>query len=227
MASVSRAVHHAHERGILHRDLKPSNILIDDQDGPVVTDFGLARRIDADIELTHTGAVLGTPSYMAPEQATGQKGAVTTATDVHGLGAVLYALLTGKAPFRGDSPLETLERVREQVPEPPSAVRAETNRDLETICLKCLEKDPRKRYASAEAVAQDLESWLDGKAILARQAGRAERAWRWCSRHPLPIALLLITVLLAGSMATALIVGMRASQTIGHLNDGLLAANSC
>ncbi len=175
MVTVARAVHHAHGRGILHRDLKPSNILIDGQGHPLVADFGLARRVGADSELTQTGAVLGTPSYMAPEQATGRKGAVTTATDVHGLGAVLYALLTGKPPFRGDSPLETLELVREHVPEPPSAVRTGTERDLETICLKCLEKDPRQRYASAEAVAEDLERWLDGKSILARPPARAER----------------------------------------------------
>ncbi len=224
MVTVARAVHHAHERGILHRDLKPSNILIDGQGHPLVADFGLARRVEADSELTQTGAVLGTPSYMAPEQATGRKGAVTTATDVHGLGAVLYALLTGKPPFRGDSPLETLERVREHVPEPPSAVRTGTDRDLETICLKCLEKDPRQRYASAEAVAEDLERWLAGRSILARPAGRAERAWRWCRRHPLPTALLLFTAVLASLIVAGLVLGARARQTIHTLNDGLLTS---
>ena len=188
-----------------------------------MADFGLAQRVEADSELTETGAVLGTPSYMAPEQATGRKGAVTTATDIHGLGSVLYALLTGKPPFQGESPLETLDRVRDHAPAPPSTLRAATDHDLETICLKCLEKDPRMRYSSAEAMAEDLERWLDGKSILARPAGLAERTWRWCRRHPLPTALLLITVLLTGSMATALILGMRASRTIGQLNDGLLA----
>jgi len=222
IATVARAVQHAHERGILHRDLKPSNILIDDQGRPLVADFGLARRVEGDSELTQTGSVLGTPSYMAPEQATGRKGAVTTATDVHGLGAVLYALLTGKPPFRGDSPLETLERVREHAPEPPSIVRQAIDRDLETICLKCLEKDPRQRYASAEAVAEDLERWLAGKSILARPAGRVERTWRWCRRHPLPMALLVITALLASLTAFGLVFGMRARQKIHDLNAGLL-----
>ena len=184
MATVARAVHHAHERGILHRDLKPSNILIDERGEPLVADFGLARRVEGDSELTQTGAVLGTPSYMAPEQATGRRGTVTKAADIHGLGAILYAVLTGRPPFRGETPLETLQQVRDVTPQPPSTIRQAIDHDLETICLKCLEKEPERRYASALAVAEDIERWLVGRSILARQSSRVERAWRLCRRNP-------------------------------------------
>ncbi len=184
MATVARAVHHAHQRGILHRDLKPSNILIDADGQPHVTDFGLAKRVERDSELTRSGAILGTPAYMAPEQASGNNKAITTATDVYGLGAVLYALLAGKSPFRGDSVNETLEQVRRQTPEPPSGVGRRVDRDLETVCLKCLEKEPERRYASALALAEDLERWLRGEPIAARPAGRLGRGWRWCRRNP-------------------------------------------
>src|SRR5262249_9225119 len=140
IATVARAVHHAHQRGILHRDLKPSNILMDAQGQPHVTDFGLAKRVEGDAELTRSGAILGTPSYMAPEQAWGKRESITTASAVYGLGALFYALLTGKPPFQGDSVLETLEQVRHQPPQPPSGDGRRVEKDLETICLKCLEK---------------------------------------------------------------------------------------
>jgi tetratricopeptide (TPR) repeat protein len=204
LAAVARAVHHAHQRGVLHRDLKPSNILLDGEGRPQVTDFGLARRLDRDSELTQSGAVLGTPSYMAPEQASCQKGAVTTATDVYGLGAVLYALLTGRPPFRAASVLETLEQVRSGQPEPPSTVVGHVDRDLETICLKCLEREPERRYASASEVAEDLERWLRGEPIAARPVGITGRALRWCRRNPALSALLVTIALLLASALSGL-----------------------
>jgi tetratricopeptide (TPR) repeat protein/tRNA A-37 threonylcarbamoyl transferase component Bud32 len=204
---VARAVHHAHQRGILHRDLKPSNILLDEQGQPHVTDFGLARRIEGDSSLTQSGALVGTPSYMAPEQTLGQRGAVTTAADVHGLGAVLYALLTGRPPFQAETPLDTLLQVREREPEPPSRSNPRVDRDLEAVCLKCLEKQPQSRYASAEALAEELERWLAGEPIQARAIGRAGRVWRWCRRNPWPAGLLLLSSLTAaGATAGAVLI---------------------
>ena len=204
VAELAEAVHHAHVRGILHRDLKPANILIDEQGHPHVTDFGLAKRVEGDAELTQSGAILGTPAYMAPEQATGHRASITTATDVYGLGAVLYALLSGRAPFGGDSAIETLDAVRTRPPVPPSRFDSRIPLDLEVICLKCLEKDPARRYRSADAMGEDLRRWLDGRPIAARLVGSITRAWKWCRRHPLPavLAASLVLAVLAGSVAS-------------------------
>jgi tetratricopeptide (TPR) repeat protein len=197
VAEAADAVAHAHARGILHRDLKPANILVDNQGRPHVTDFGLAKRVEGDVELTQSGAILGTPAYMSPEQASGRRGAVTTASDVYGLGAVLYALLTGRAPFGGDSVVETIDAVRNQPPERPRKLNAAVPPDLETICLKCLEKDPRRRYPSAQALADDLTGWLESRPIMARRVGTVERAWLWCKRRPAVAGLSAATLLVA------------------------------
>jgi predicted Ser/Thr protein kinase len=168
LAIIARAVHYVHQRGILHRDLKPANILLDALSQPFVTDFGLARPIGGRSDLTQSGAILGTPSFMAPEQAAGRKEMVTTATDVYGLGAILYALLTGRPPFQADTPAEVLRHVVEQKPVSPRLIRSGIETELETICLHCLKKEPRERYGSAESVAQELERWLVGAPIRAR-----------------------------------------------------------
>lgn len=184
VATVAEAIHHAHQRGILHRDLKPANILLDEKGEPQVTDFGLATRIDGDSELTHSNALLGTPSYMAPEQTTSGRGRVSTATDVYGLGTVLYALLAGRAPFTGTTLVETLDLVRTQTPEPPSRLNPRVPHDLDVICRKCLEKEPERRYASALALAEDLSRWVRGEPILARPVGPLVRAVMWTRRNP-------------------------------------------
>jgi WD40 repeat protein len=184
VASAAGAILHAHQRGILHRDLKPANILLDTDGQPHITDFGLAKRVEGDSELTRSGAILGTPAYMAPEQASGRRGSVTTSTDLYGLGAILYALLTGRAPFGGATVLDTLEQVRGRLPESPQKLNPKVPRDLEVVCLKCLEKDPRRRYASADALADDLRRWVEGEPIAARQVWTTVRAWMWCRRNP-------------------------------------------
>ncbi len=208
VAQVARAVHHAHQRGILHRDLKPANILLDTAGQPYVTDFGLAKRREADQELTESGAILGTPGCMAPEQALGKKGAVTTASDVYGLGSVLYTLLTGHVPFEGETPLATLAQVREREPEPPRKQNPHMDHDLEVICLKCLEKEPHRRYGSAEALAQDLERWLRGEPIRARAIGLTGRFHRWCRRNPGIAGLAGATVLLLVTGLIGLVAGI-------------------
>ena len=186
-----RAVHFAHQHGILHRDLKPANILLDRGGQPHVTDFGLAKRIEADCKLTQSGAILGTPSYMAPEQAAGRNKHLTTAADVYGLGAILYELITGRPPFRGDTVIDTLMQVVEQEPERPRSLKPGIDRDLESICLKCLEKDPQRRYNTADSLAEDLDAYVCGEPVLAdvSSTGRLMRILLRETRHTEVMAL--------------------------------------
>jgi serine/threonine-protein kinase len=179
LLQVSRAIHAAHDAGVLHRDVKPSNILIDHDGRPHVTDFGLAKRVEDQESLTRTGAVLGTPSYLAPEQAAGARGAVGPATDVYSLGAVLYQMLTGRPPFQAATPLETVMLVVEQDVVPPRLLNARADRDLELIALRCLQKPPELRYASAAALADDVQAYLDGDPISARSGRFSAVMARW------------------------------------------------
>jgi serine/threonine protein kinase len=179
---VARALHHAHTHGILHRDIKPSNILLDAEDEPHLTDFGLAKRLGGDSGHTRTGAIMGTPSYMSPEQASGKTKELGPACDIYGLGAVLYELLTGRPPFRSDTPVDTIRHVLERDPAPPRLLNPKVDRDLETICLKCLEKDPKQRYASADALAADLNRYINGESISARSFNMLDRLSRTLDR---------------------------------------------
>ncbi len=208
LATVARAIHYAHQRGILHRDLKPANILIDKDGQPHLTDFGLAKRLEGDSALTQSGAILGTPSYMAPEQAASKKKVLTTATDVYSLGAILYELLTGRPPVQGETVVGTLLQVRDGNVEPPRKLNPRVDRDLEMICLKCLQKEPQQRYGSADQLADDLERWLRFEPISARPAGTVERTIKWTRRRPAAAAAILLA--LAG-----LAYGTRASIDFG------------
>ena len=184
IAKVARTVHYAHGHGILHRDIKPGNILLDAKGEPHLTDFGLARLVESESSVTQTLDVLGTPSYMAPEQAVGNNAAVSSATDVYGLGAVLYQLLTGQPPFAGGTTYETIKLLEDTEPRPPRLLNPKVDRDLSTICLKCLEKDPKRRYSSALALAEDLEHWLKHEPIAARRVGPLVRGGKWVRRNP-------------------------------------------
>ncbi len=207
LAKVARAVHHAHQRGILHRDLKPANILLDAADEPHVTDFGLAKRLNVTATgLTLTGQVLGTPGYMAPEQAAGDSKGVTVAADIFSLGAILYEVLTGRTPFRGDTPLAVMLQTVQAEPPRPSAIRPSVDRDLQTICLQCLAKSPTARYRSAESLAEDLERWLRHEPISARPPTAWERLSNQIRFHPVRTgltAVALLAVLLAATFAYA------------------------
>ena len=197
--AAAKAVQYAHEQGTVHRDLKPANLLLAADGAPLITDFGLAKILDSvdeqsRAELTASGQILGTPSYMSPEQALGKVGSVGKSADIYALGAILYACLTGRAPFVADTPVDTLFQVMRNEPVSPRSLNSKVPKDLETICLKCLEKDPHKRYVTAEFLADDLQRYLQGRSILARPAGRMSKAWRWCRRNPLVACLLALTL---------------------------------
>lgn len=216
---IAEAIHFAHEKGILHRDIKPSNILLDDahDQRPLLTDFGLAKRISDESGMTMSGAIVGTPSYSAPEQLKGNGKQVGPASDVYGLGALLYELLASRPPFRAATPLETVRQVLDSEPASPRLLNPDVPRDLETICLKCLEKEPASRYASAEELAAELDRYLEDKPILARPVSRMVRVWRWCRRNP-KIAASLATAAL-GVMAAFLAIAIGYASTTTALEE--------
>lgn len=207
---VAEAIAYAHSKGVIHRDLKPANVLLDRNDEPKVTDFGLARRAESNSDLTRTGAVMGTPSYMPPEQASGKTDEVGPLADVYSLGAILYCMLTGRPPFQASNPLDTLMQVIEREPVSVSTLNPAVPRDLETICQKCLQKDPNKRYASAQDFADDLGRWLNGVPITARAVSKTERTWRWVKRNPVVAGLL-------GSLGFVLVSATLVSASLAYI----------
>src|SRR2546428_1558362 len=200
MATLAQPLHHAHQNGVLHRDVKPGNILLDTKGEPHLTDFGLARLVETESTITRTLEVLGTPSYMAPEQAAGNNTQLTSATDVYGLGAVFYQLLTGQPPFAGGTTYETIKLLLDTEPRQPRLLNPKIDRDLSTICLKCLQKDPKRRYPSALALAEDLEGWLKHEPIQARRAGIFTRGRKWVRRNPTVAVVVASLVVLSGAV---------------------------
>ena len=226
---IAGAVHHIHRSGLLHLDLKPSNILLDaDAAGgseglvPKVTDFGIARTAEASATDTGNAGPGGTPSYMAPEQINRPRAELTAAADIHGLGAILYHMLTDRPPYRGATVLETIDQLRRQEPVPPRRMNPQIPRDLEIICLKCLHKDPGRRYASAKELADDLRRWLDGRPIAARPVSPVERIWRWCRRRPVVAAMAAALMLtLSVSFVAAILLWRRAEANLRMTNEML------
>ncbi|MCY2962515.1 MAG: serine/threonine-protein kinase [Planctomycetota bacterium] len=237
VAKLASAVHEAHQKGVLHRDLKPANVLLGEDDTPKITDFGLAKRLDVSSGQTASGTVLGTPSYMAPEQAAGKSRAIGPPADVYGLGAILYELLTGRPPFRAATPLDTLLQVLEYEPAPIRLLNPQVDRDLETICLKCLEKDPTHRYESASLLRGDLERYLAGESISARSVNLLERLSRTLQRSQIDVGfeswgsvlMWFAAIVLASQFALFVVIGTRqpellvyATQSVQFLLMGLV-----
>lgn len=232
MVTLARAMDHVHQRGILHRDLKPANVLLQEsrtgepapstRDGdalpfvPRICDFGLAKLLDMEAEDTRSLVIAGSPSYMAPEQAEGRKEEIGPATDVYGLGAILYEVLAGRPPFRGKTSLETLRQVATEEPIPPRQLRSGVARDVETICLKCLAKKPVRRYSTAAALADDLERFLEGRPIQARPAPAWERAWKWGRRRPTLASLAVLSILTVFAGLLGLLVLARMNEQLGE-----------
>ena len=223
VSTLASAMDVAHKRGIIHRDLKPANVLLSSDGTLKVTDFGLVKRLEDDSSQTRTGAILGTPSYMSPEQANGLTHQIGPAADQYALGAILYELLTGRPPFQGTRVLDTLDQVRKKEPVPPSQLQPKVPRDLETICLKCLEKDPARRYADVALLAADLEHFRAGEPIVARPVSHPERLWRLCMRHKM-VAGLSATV--AGLFVVAAVGGTAQAVLISQKNQTLTLTNS-
>jgi WD40 repeat protein/serine/threonine protein kinase len=222
MSTLARAIHYAHQRSVLHRDLKPANVLVDAAGQPHLTDFGLAKCLDSNHGLTTSGILLGSPNYMSPEQAAGNFERLTTAADVYSLGAIMYELLSGRAPFRAETPLATMRKVMEEAPIAPHQLYKFADRDLETICLKCMEKEPERRYGSAEALADDLDRWLGHEPIHARPIGNLARLQKWTRRNP-QTALL---VLICGLATLAFLIGQSImSVRLSRANTQVRAAN--
>jgi WD40 repeat protein/Flp pilus assembly protein TadD/predicted Ser/Thr protein kinase len=227
VSALARGVGQAHELGIIHRDLKPGNVLLENDGTPKIADFGLAKALNVQSGLTQTDAIMGSPSYMAPEQAGGHAKEAGPAADVYALGAILYELLTGRPPFKAATLLETLEQVKSTEPVSPSRLVPGLPRDIETICLRCLQKEPAKRYASAAALEEDLRRYQAGEPILARRISGAERAWRWCRRNPAVAGLVatLLVVLVGGFSATT-VMWLRAERLRAEAEDNFRQAQS-
>jgi WD40 repeat protein/tRNA A-37 threonylcarbamoyl transferase component Bud32 len=221
---LARAMHYAHLRGVVHRDLKPSNVLLGADGTPKITDFGLAKHLDSASDLSRTGAVMGTPSYMSPEQAAGKVRDTGPASDVYALGAILYELLAGQPPFKAATAFATILQVLHEEPALPSRLRPGVPRDLETICLKCLQKEPVRRYTSAEALADDLSLFQAGKPVVARPLGSLARGWRWCRRNPAVAASVAVVALsLLAATLVSFRFGVRADQARRSAETALTA----